>query len=402
MPPAYDGNRSWSPRSLPYFNPCWNTADSKHLPFQDGGLPCVFCMADVKHYIFHTNLSVVSEQCSIDALEDTRSVHGGIGYLREMHRERKEGWYLTVGLHKPHLPFQAAQEDFDKHPIHSVKPPTNPLPPKNVPGIALQYTDEEEHSSPWDPIPEYRARLARRGYRAATTGMDRKLGWLLDELEQLGFANNTAVVLHGDHGWHLGEHGQWRKFTNFELVARVPLIVRAPWIPGSAGRRSAQLVELVDVMPTIADLAGLQLPTDETPFDGVSLVPLLAARSINKSAAFSQYPRRVADPDKPWKGNTILHHPREQFTHMGYSIRTDAWRYTEWVAWDQSQLLPIWKQVVARELYDHRNASTFPTDFDASENENVADDAAFKDVVFELSQALRAQFGPGADSVEFV
>jgi len=131
--------------------------------------------------------------------------------------------------------------------------------------------------------------------------MDRKLGWLLQELDDLGLANKTAVVLHSDHGWSLGEQGEWRKFTNFDLSLRVPLIIRAPWLSQPTRSnpdvtpehetsrilnpsynltlrpcltRSSGLVELVDLAPTIADLAGISLPKGEV-YEGKSLLPIL-------------------------------------------------------------------------------------------------------------------------------
>lgn len=284
------------------------------------------------------------------------------------------------------------------------------------------------HTDPWHPLPADDMRAARRAYRAAVSGMDRKLGSLLDELSRLGLAASTAVCLHSDHGWHLGEGGAWRKFTNYELATRVPLIIRAPWLGGGGGdgdaRRSDSLVELVDVLPTIAALAGVPLPPNEA-FDGVSMLPLLGhalgpqppvvevadvdmgrtsvgsafncggprCEGSTKAAAFSQYPRRVTDASRPWHGNSIIHHNRSTFTHMGYSARTTGWRYTEWVAWDGAALAPVWDAVAARELYDHRGEATYPTNFDVGELENVASLLEYESTVEMLSRLVRAQFG---------
>ena len=199
-------------------------------------------------------------------MEDTLSVKKAIKLLRAAAKSGKQ-FYLGVGMHKPHMPWQFAPEDLDKHPLESVDAPTHRLPATNVPEIALTYTDSHAdggaHTSPFAPISVSSTKLARRAYRAALTGMDRKLGRLYDEIENLGLASTTAVVVHSDHGWHLGEHGLWRKFTNFEAVARVPLIIKAPWIEGAPARSDA-LVELVDVMPTILELAGFELPEGET------------------------------------------------------------------------------------------------------------------------------------------
>merc|ERR1712159_105905 len=104
--------------------------------------------------------------------------------------------------------------------------------------------------------------------------MDHQIGRVLSALEDAGLANDTLVVLHSDHGWSLGEHGQWQKFTNWEVGVRVPLIIRAPWLPGSQGKRSSSLAQLVDIYKTQADLAGITVPENED-IDGVSLGPVL-------------------------------------------------------------------------------------------------------------------------------
>eukprot|EP00656_Telonema_subtile_P001035 TRINITY_DN10496_c0_g1_i1.p1 TRINITY_DN10496_c0_g1~~TRINITY_DN10496_c0_g1_i1.p1 ORF type:complete len:530 (+),score=91.34 TRINITY_DN10496_c0_g1_i1:188-1777(+) len=391
LPPAYDSNNSWSTASLPVHNPCWNTADyPKDFKFQDGGLPCVFCPVDIAGHVFKANLSVANDHCPIDALEDTLSVSHGIELMQQAKKQGKN-FYLAVGMHKPHIPWQASLADFAKHPLDSVDLPTHTQPPVGMPEIAYRMTDGEAHDSPYDPVSDTDTRSARRAYRAAVTGMDRKLGPLLAELDRLELTDNTAVVLHSDHGWHLGEGGSWRKFTNFELVARVPMIIRAPWLKEAPSRSSA-LAELVDLAPTLAELAGVPLPEHEH-FDGVSLVPVLqGAVPKVKEAAFTQYPRRVNDPSKAWSGNAIIHRDRTDFTHMGYSIRTSDWRYTEWVVWNQTSLTPVWGAVAARELYDHRSVADYPTDMNAHDLVNLAANQTFSDQVATLSKQIQAQF----------
>jgi iduronate 2-sulfatase len=403
IPPAYDGNLSWSEEALPYKNSCWNTADNPKALFSDGGLPCIPCAKDLIQHIpiikHAVNVTVANDYCEIDAFEDTLTVSQAIGHLR---RAAADGaaFYLAVGLHKPHTPWQASPADFAAHSPSTIRLPLHPLPPIGMPPIAYHFSDAPAHPDPWTPVASDGIRAARRAYRAAVTGMDRKLGRLLRELDETGLTRTTAVILNGDHGWSLGESGSWRKFTNFEAATRVPLIIRAPWLSSGSQRvrrRSSELVELVDLLPTIAELASVSLPPDET-FDGVSLVPLLTegGRSMatwrDKPAAYSQYPRRVTDPARPWHGNGILTHGRDQFTHMGYSARTTEWRYTEWVAWNQSSLTPIWENVTARELYDHRGETTYPTNFDAGELENVVDRQEYAHVAANLSALVRGQF----------
>jgi len=111
--------------------------------------------------------------------------------------------------------------------------------------------------------------------------MDSRVGVVLKELDALGLYEETLVVMHSDHGWNLGEHGQWQKFTNWETGVRVPLIIRAPWLPKSANRKSSTLAELVDVYPTVVDLAGAAGPpdSDDLKLDGTSLGWVLRTES---------------------------------------------------------------------------------------------------------------------------
>jgi len=450
MPAAYDGNRSWSAfgKNLPFQNPCWNTADStsskgcnKTGPASadcDGGLPCFFCPVDIAAKLDKKiKVSVENEWCTVDAVEDTESVNKAVKLLRAAAADGRQ-FYLAVGMHKPHMPWQFDASDLAKHPLDDAHTDVaaQRMPPAGMPDLAYHMSDDAADggahaAGPFlAPMTNKTAATARRAYRAAVTGMDRKLGVLLEALDELGLADSTAVVLHGDHGWHLGEQGAWRKFTNFEASARVPLIVRAPWLrangstPMGTAARSAAFVELVDVLPTIAELAGVPLPAGES-FDGVSMVPLLSGGPPQppppppppspppsppplalplvppyhwapKTAAFTQYPRKVKDPAHAWEDNGIIHTDRATFTHMGYSVRTAGWRYTEWAAWNGTQLLPIWGDVPYRELYDFRNASSYPTDFDAAERENVANRTQYADVVDQLAALIRTQFGPGA------
>jgi len=168
LPPEYDGNRSWSDEALPYRNPCWNTASypATFPKFQDGGLPCVPCATDIEHYILHTNSTVANDWCELDAGEDTLSVEMALHQLRAAAGAGRQ-FYLAVGLHKPHLPWQASAADFAAHPLDGVEPARYLFPPTGVPGIALQDSDSKD---PFTPLPNASARAARRAYRAAITG----------------------------------------------------------------------------------------------------------------------------------------------------------------------------------------------------------------------------------------
>ena len=211
--------------------------------------------------------------------------------------------------------------------------------------------------------------------------------------------------MHSDHGWHLGEYGQWEKRTLWELGTRVPLVIRAPWIAPSVGQRSRALVELVDVYQTVADLVGLALPTDDSVrFDGASLRPLLESpgTAAVRPFALSTFPRCVHPGMPPYGArgtasnadNTCLDVERSSFTWMGYSIRTDAYRYTEWLSWNGSSLSPVRPFAVkATELYNHTLDSGPWTNPDEFENVNLAAlPSTPLALVRNLSRQLRAAF----------
>ena len=171
-------------------------------------------------------------------------------------------------------------------------------------------------------------------------------------------------------GWSLGEHGQWEKFTNFEHGTRVPLIISAPWIPGSAGTRTMALASLVDIFPTMASLAGVPAP-ESYGLEGQDLTPALAhaaqrslegrgiaapvssassSGSTEPSASglrnytlsvYARCPSNVANASLFWQDNSCLTTERSEFPFFGMSIRTDRWRYTEWRRWNGTQLAPI-------------------------------------------------------------
>ncbi|MES2463153.1 MAG: sulfatase-like hydrolase/transferase, partial [Armatimonadota bacterium] len=209
-----------------------------------------------------------------------------------------------------------------------------------------------------NPVPPEFARTLRHGYYASISFMDAQVGRVLDALEREGLAKNTIVVLWGDHGWHLGDHGLWNKHTNFELAVRAPLIVSDP-AQKNKGQKSPALVEFVDVYPTLCDLAGLSVPAG---LDGVSVRPLLSRPQDSvKKFAVSQYPRGGAQT-----GNQPL---------MGYSLRDERWRLTLWRNRRDGS-------IAATELYDEQN--------DPHETKNQA--AVQKELVTRLSAQLAPLF----------
>ena len=249
--------------------------------------------------------------------------------IEALERLRDEPFFLAVGFFKPHLPFTAPRKYWDLHDPsafgaadaeRTAGAPDDAYPDhRELAGYAGMPRDER--------VATEEARRLRQGYYACVSYVDAQVGRLLAALDRLGLADNTIVVLWGDHGYSLGEADHWCKATNFERDTRVPLVIRMPGMP-AAGEPTSALVEHVDIYPTLAELAGLQAPAET---DGRSLGAMLRDPSApGRAFALSQYAR-------PWKPQA----PRT----MGYSLRSPTHRYTRWINWAD-------KQVVAEELYE--------------------------------------------------
>ena len=298
-------------------------------------------------------------------------LHGGgegeladeaIAALREF-KTGSQPFFLGVGFHKPHLPFVAPRAYWDLYDATKIPLPENRFLPQDAPAYSLvEKAELWSYSGVPDSahLPDDYVRLLRHGYYAAVTYMDAQLGRVVDEIERLGMADNTIIILWGDHGWKLGEHDRWAKHSNVENDARSPLILSVPGMK-SAGSTTAALVEFVDIYPTLAELAGLPLP--ET-LEGTSLVPLLEEPGRRgKPAALSQYPRTV-------NGRKL----------MGYSMRTDRYRFTQWLHRDDLT------KVDAVELYDHQT--------DPQENVNIAVRSENKALIEQLTTQFHELYKP--------
>ncbi|MDH4044915.1 MAG: sulfatase [Gemmatimonadota bacterium] len=289
-----------------------------------------------------------------------------IGKLEE-YRNGTQPFFLAVGYYRPHLPFNAPRKYWDLYDPDSIPPAENSFVPDGAPSMAMNtmrelrgYTDFRHVVHPAQgQLSEAEARRLKHGYYAAVSYVDAQIGRLLDALDSLGLTDNTIVVLWGDHGWKLGEHGSWAKMTNYEIDTRAPLIIRAPGHAG--GTQIDRMVEFVDIYPTLTELAGLPLPVH---LQGTSAVPLMhdPARAW-KPAVFSQFLREGA-----WIAP-------DSVVYMGYAMRTERYRYVAWMDW-QTQAY------VAYELYDHAS--------DPAENVNLAGRAEYAEVMAELEAQRRA------------
>jgi iduronate 2-sulfatase len=251
-----------------------------------------------------------------DAYPDGRLANEAVRRLQAA-RERGTPFFLAVGFLKPHLPFCAPRKYWDLYQRDSFVLPSVRTPPEGAPAYApttwgelRQYSDIPATG----PLTDEQGRALIHGYHAAVSFIDAQIGRVLDELDRLGLASNTIIVLWGDHGWHLGDHGMWSKHTNYEEATRIPLLIAAPAV-AKPGTRSGALVETVDLYPTVCELAGLPRPDLPQTLEGKSLVPVLKnpAHRI-QDAIFHVFPR-----SRPRDGAIL-----------GRAVRTERYRLVEW------------------------------------------------------------------------
>ncbi len=332
--------QSWSVPAKLHFNTHY--ADK---PQVDGELPRNFAIFPRTPNRWRTEILDVPDEAYFDGRVSRLAVEA-----LKQRAAADQPFFLAVGYWNPHLPFNPPKKYWDLYDPADFAPAENSQPPENCPEIALHNGRELLGTG------KGRQELTReqniellRGYLAGISFLDAQVGRLLDELDRQKLTDSTVVVFWSDHGFHLGEHSLWCKTSNFELDARVPLII-APPDCSSAGAKTDSFAELLDLYPTLAELCDLPKPAGT---EGTSLVPVVRDPETSvKPAAWTQHPRPAYVKDKP--------------EVMGVSVRTDRYRYTEWRDFSTGD-------VVAAELYDH--------DSDPDENHNVVasppDAAAF-------------------------
>ena len=267
--------------------------------------------------------------------------------------KNKKPFFLAVGFLKPHLPFVAPKKYWDLYnrnefeiAPYQKKALNSPDVAYHVSGELKNYSDIPQFDSysenEMDHLPVEKQKELIHGYYAAMSYTDAQIMKLLEELDRLGIRKNTIIVLWGDHGWHLGDHGLWNKHTNFEQATHALFMMS---IPGQkAGIKPVAVSEFADIFPTLCDLVSIPKPKH---LDGVSLLPAIKDPSSEvKEYALSQYPRGK--------------------DRMGYSIRTKRFRYTVWMGKGFRTWMPYdEKLVIAREMYDYEK--------DPLEKESVLD-----------------------------
>lgn len=255
-------------------------------------------------------------------------------------------FFLAMGYIRPHLAWIAPKKYWDLHDPDLLPVVLDGKVTTETPAYALSnsyelthYVDLINFPKPWDEkrVEGEQARHLMHAYYSCISYVDAQIGRLLDALQQAGLRDNTIVVLWSDHGWKLGEFNGWGKMTNYEIDTRVPLIISAPSLP-RVGTSTDELTELLDLFPTLCDLAGIATPDF---VDGESLMQVLAnPDEEHQTAAYSQYFRRA-----------------EGSEYMGYAIRTKQYRFVEWRDFGSGEVKSL-------ELYDH--------DVDPAESENLA------------------------------
>ena len=239
-----------------------------------------------------------------DELRDGRAAKRAIEVLEEIQSTR---FFLAVGFRKPHLPFYAPKRYYELYNDESFNLPSSTNIPKDAPAL----TDGNfEGFRNFQDIPDEgdfsdaKTLELIRAYAASTSFTDAQIGRVLDQLDALRLTENTVIVFVGDHGFHLGEHGQWLKNTLFEISLRSPLIVSVPE-PAYQGVKTDAIAELVDIYPTLCDACQLPVPSQ---LEGLSLMPV------------------IEQPTRPWKTAAFS----QKGSSTGNTIRTEDYRYTEW------------------------------------------------------------------------
>lgn len=322
----------------------------------------------VKH-----NLNPATERADVqdDAYNDGALAQLAISKLDERAQDQSQPFFMAVGFAKPHLPFTAPTKYWELFDRDKLKVADTGRA-KDAPEIAYHnsgelrgaYTDMPKEG----PIPPEIELELLHGYYASTAYVDAQIGKVIDHLEKVGLRENTIVILWGDHGYHLGDHDLWNKHTNFEQATRSPLIIAGPGVNGGVVTRTP--TEFLDIYPTLCAMAGLPMPDQK--LDGINLQPLFTnPDTALRQAARSQYPRG-----------------RDENKLMGYSIRSERFRLTEWIMSDY-QSGQFNGPTEALELYDYAN--------DPGETVNLAGDPEFAQTVTQMRPLLRELFSlPGA------
>ena len=321
----------------------------------------------IRRYVFKRfKPSTESADVSDTAYNDGLYTQTALKQLESLENGNKP-WFLAVGYQKPHLPFVAPKKYWDLYDRDKINLAPFQQLSEGTPKFAFHsfgeiraFSDIDSKLKIGDKIPEAKQRELIHGYMACISYIDAQIGILLDNLEKRNILDETVIVLWGDHGFHLGDHTEWCKHSNFEQATRIPFMFAGPGV--KKNQKSHHPVNLVDLFPTIFDLAGVK---QHPQTDGKSLVPLLDdnnATNVDMDYAYHQYMRGKK---------------------MGYSIRTERYRYTEWHDNNYRSYNDYnTSKISGRELYDYKN--------DPLETKNFVKDPSYLKVVKELKSKLKS------------
>ncbi|XP_015180495.1 PREDICTED: iduronate 2-sulfatase isoform X2 [Polistes dominula] len=345
-----------------------------------------------------------------------------------IHKNDAKPFFLAVGFQKPHIPLKYPKKYLKYHPLEKFDVPKPYAWPNNTDSVSYNpWIDLRKRKDvqklrlkfPWEKIPENFAKLIIQSYYGAVSYIDDIIGKLIYQLHISKILQKTVIILTSDHGWSLGEHAEWGKYSNFDVSVHVPLIISIPYMTfkktkehltendvNTAGKfifpyegytqtnlknsltkekgdtflqykniytKTDAIVELVDIFPTIAELARIPIPIcsnienrynnnkkeSSVCTEGVSLLPLIRAVLDNKiiswkKAAFSQYPRPGIEPTlHPNSDEPCL----KEITIMGYSLKSREYRYTAWIPFIFKNKTVDWNIIISEELYNHNDDS---------------------------------------------
>ena len=282
------------------------------------------------------------ESADVDdnAYDDGRIAEKTIKDLKRL-KETGKPFFLACGFWKPHLPFNAPKKYWDMYNREDIPVANNRYRPKGLPKQVKNSTEIYAYAKTTNPNDIYFLKEAKHGYYACMSYVDAQIGKVINALDELGLRENTIIILLGDHGWHLGEHGFLGKHNLMDRATHVPLIIS---VPGMEKGNTESIVEFVDIYPTLCELCDLPLPAQ---LDGKSMLPIL--KDLDAEIKKDVYIQ--------WNG--------------GYNIVTDRFNYAEWKKKDS---------IIARMLFDHK--------IDADENMNRVDCSQYSDVISSLSLQL--------------
>ncbi|GAL63557.1 choline-sulfatase [Algibacter lectus] len=318
--------------------------------------------------------------------EDGYNAELAIATLKDMlEKNPDKPFFLGMGMKKPHLDWLAPSKYWDLYNPSQIELAAHTEGPVDGAAMGLHPSFElrARYGIPKKgPIDDDMARTLKHAYLACVSYVDAQIGKMIDALDEAGVRDNTIIIVWSDHGWHLGDMGIWGKATNYEIATRVPLIIWTPDMEEKIrGEKTEALVELVDIYPTLCELAGIEQPSH---LEGQSFMPLLSNPNREwKSAAFSQFPNPAL---REWAANPLSKGMRETYfgplieeveariikqqgdkwdrdlfenNVMGYAMRTDKYRVIIWKDYKNPEKEPLFI-----ELYDHEN--------DPAETENIA------------------------------